>query len=659
MRLSLTTKVFLAFTFLLATFAFLAFYSVKELHAIGEDLRRINDDHIALARLAGQLETLQQNRFRDLRRAQAEADPRSRELILRIAAAYFPDVVRARLDEARALLRRRDPGRSEFRAAIATHVERIEAGHAEIDELTDAMSTLARAGASPALLESKLDAIEVALRAEVYQLNRAINDETDRAVRRADRDERLALWRVIALTIVAILVGVALTLLSARALAPIGSLVRYARAISRGDYEQPVRRGGAAELDALAEELVVMAKNRKEREIELDRQQAALEQAYHRVADLSRYHESVVQSLDTAIVVTDRELAVTSANRAAEGVLGPSLRGRRLGELALGEALRARTGPLEALLVTEAGAVRSRRVAQLAHGGQFFDVTITPFLGGRGEVLGLVVAADDVTEAVRTKEALLRSERLAAIGRISAHVTHEVRNPLSSIGLNAELLDQLLADAGLEAAAADEAQTLSRAIGREVDRLTAITEDYLRFARLPRPELEPGDPGLLVASIAAFVRADLAAHHVELVVERPEHAPSVDLDRDQLRQVILNLVRNGREAMPTGGTLTLAVEPEAGPDGDGCVIAVRDTGVGISPADRERIFDPFFSTKLTGTGLGLALVHQIVQEHGGQITVRSAAGSGTEFRIWLPVRRKDGVSSPAVPRAPALLEDDA
>jgi signal transduction histidine kinase len=237
-------------------------------------------------------------------------------------------------------------------------------------------------------------------------------------------------------------------------------------------------------------------------------------------------------------------------------------------------------------------------------------------------------------------------------------VTHEVRNPLSSIGLNAELLDQLLGDAGLDRAAADEAQTLSRAIGREVDRLTAITEDYLRFARLPRPELEPGDPGLLVASLATFVRADLAAHHVDLVVERPEHAPPGDLARDPLRQVVLNLVRNGREAMPTGGTLTLAVEPEAGPDGDGCVIAVRDTGVGISAADRERIFDPFFSTKLTGTGLGLALVHQIVHEHGGHIAVRSAPGAGTEFRIWLPARRKDGVSSAAPSGAPALLEDD-
>jgi signal transduction histidine kinase len=259
------------------------------------------------------------------------------------------------------------------------------------------------------------------------------------------------------------------------------------------------------------------------------------------------------------------------------------------------------------------------------------DVEITPFQNERGDVLGLVLAVEDVTEAVRTKEALIRSERLAAIGRMSAHVTHEVRNPLASIGLNAELLEALVAESGVPDSTATEAQSLSRAIGREVDRLTAITEDYLRFARLPRPELSPEDLRPLLASVAAFVRRDCESAGVRIALHLPDEAPLVEIDADQMRQAVLNLVRNAKESMPAGGVIDLGVEVE----GDSVALYVRDKGVGIAPENLDRIFDPFYSTKMTGTGLGLALCHQIVTEHGAEIRVRSEVGSGSDFRLLI------------------------
>lgn len=661
MKLSLTTKVFFAFTLLLATFALLAFYSVQEFHNIGEDLRTINEGHLSLARSVGQLETLQQNRFRDLRRSTTEPDPQSREVILRIANAYFPDVLRARLEEVRDLCRRQrkrsamttigDPARRQaFYAEILGHMDRIGAEHEVVDELSETLLGRARARLTTIDLEPEIDRLEVNLRGELYQLNRTINEETDRAVRRAELDERRAIWRVIGMTVVAILVGIGLTVLSARALRPIRQLVAFARAISRGDYEQSVAPRGDNELAELGEELELMAKNRKEREAELDRQQAELEVAYHRVAELKRYHESIVQSLKTGVLVTDRELNITSVNRSAVALFGrpeDEIRGRPLASFPLGEELSRRLGPLGGLV--EGG--KEVPLTALPLGERHFDLVITPFMNDRGAVLGIVVAFEDVTESVRTKEALLRSERLAAIGRMSAHVTHEVRNPLASIGLNAELLEVMVKEGGMTGGALEEAHALSRAIGREVDRLTAITEEYLRFARLPRPELGPEDTAELLGSIASFVRRDLELAHVEIRVQVPAELPRILVDRDQIRQAILNLVRNAKESMPEGGT----VELEAALEAEVVAIVVRDHGVGIKAENLDRIFDPFFSTKLTGTGLGLALCHQIVTEHGGQIRVRSQLGQGSEFRIEIPLTRENPHRAEAGSRSAPLL----
>ena len=653
MKISLTTKIFLAFGLALAAFAVLALVSVKEFRDMGEDLRSIHGGHLALARIVGQLETLQQNRFRDLRRGLSEPDPGSREVVLRIASAYFPEVVRSRVEAVRAVchgqLARRSRGgdadattKSDFYRGILAGIARVGAHHESVDDLTDALLARVRQAAPVADLKSRVDSEEAKLRAELFQLNRGIDDETDRAVRRAEREERHSLWRVIVMTAAALLLGIVLTLLSARALAPIQKLVAFARAISRGDYEQKLEMHGEDELSALAEELTAMARARKEREGELDRKQGELERAYHRVADLKRYHESVVQSLKTAVIVTDRALDVTGTNRAASTVFGlahEEVLGQPLAELPIGAELGQRLGPL-ARLLEEA---ETASAAALTLDDRQLDVSIAPLENEAGAVLGLVVAIEDVTEAVQTKEALIRSERLAAIGRMSAHVTHEIRNPLSSIGLNAEQLLESLSDPPRAACDddAEEAQTLCRAITREVDRLAAITDEYLRFARLPRPELHPADPAGLLVSIAEFVRRDCAAANVELSVDVPEQVPPVDIDADQMRQAILNLVRNAKESMPHGGRIELSVDVGERE----MALIVKDTGVGIDADDIERIFDPFYSTKLTGTGLGLALVQQIVTEHGGALQVTRREIGGTEFRICMPRHQDAGITA--------------
>jgi signal transduction histidine kinase len=240
-------------------------------------------------------------------------------------------------------------------------------------------------------------------------------------------------------------------------------------------------------------------------------------------------------------------------------------------------------------------------------------------------------------------EALLRSERLAAIGRIAAQITHEIRNPLSAIGLNAEELSERLQSQALELGAANPgvpvpeqtkaAVALCAAIGREVDRLAAVTEEYLRYARLPRPQPLKADLGEAVRDLLDFVRPELQAGGVLLESRLDPAVPPLSFDPAQIRQLLLNLVRNAREAMPGGGRLEVVTRTEGGL----ALIEINDSGPGIPSERLQRIFDPFFTTKERGTGLGLALAQEIAQEHGGQLTCASTVGVGTRFKLKLPL----------------------
>ncbi len=229
-------------------------------------------------------------------------------------------------------------------------------------------------------------------------------------------------------------------------------------------------------------------------------------------------------------------------------------------------------------------------------------------------------------------EALMRAEQLAAVGRISAQISHEVRNPLSSIGLNVELLQDALALAHFDdPREAREAHELLAAVTREVDRLTEVTEQYLRMARPQRPSLEPTEITEVLTSVLDFSREELERAGVQVVRDFAPDTPEVVADEGQLRQVFLNLLRNAREAMPDGGRLTVATRY----DEHEVEVSLQDTGRGMSEAVRARIFEPFFSTKEDGTGLGLAVCQQILKAHGGSLSCQSEAGQGTTFTVRL------------------------
>jgi signal transduction histidine kinase len=233
-----------------------------------------------------------------------------------------------------------------------------------------------------------------------------------------------------------------------------------------------------------------------------------------------------------------------------------------------------------------------------------------------------------VSGIARANRELLESERLATIGKMAAHVTHEVRNPLSSIALNLELLSD-------ELPASSEARALHQAIEREVRRLSELTEQYLSLTRPHKPNLQQENVGELVGEALSFLKPDLDKAGVDLSLEVEEDLPASWVDDAQLRQVLQNLVRNARQAMPDGGKLIVSVTAEV----NHVAIAVADEGVGMAPEVRERLFEPFLTTKEHGTGLGLAISRHIIEAHGGTIRCEANEPKGTRFVIELPSGR--------------------
>lgn len=240
-----------------------------------------------------------------------------------------------------------------------------------------------------------------------------------------------------------------------------------------------------------------------------------------------------------------------------------------------------------------------------------------------------------------SQDRVIRTERLAAIGHMAAQIAHEVRNPLNALGLNADLLGDEIGEGNVS-----DAEELLAAIKNEIRRLTEITEAYLSVGRLPPLKLEAQPISPIVQELVRFQAEELGHAAVQVLLELPAELPEVQVDADQLRQALLNILRNGAEALAAhgGGTLRFGARVQQ----EQLVLEIADDGPGMDGEHVARIFDPFFSTKSTGSGLGLPLTQQIVAEHGGRIECISSPGMGTTFSIRLPVELDPELDDPAV-----------
>ena len=240
-----------------------------------------------------------------------------------------------------------------------------------------------------------------------------------------------------------------------------------------------------------------------------------------------------------------------------------------------------------------------------------------------------------LTRLQAAQQELVVAERMATVGRLSLKVAHEVRNPIAAIGLNAEMLGDIVG--GRAEVEMVEAKSLVGAIRDQVGALDALTEEYLAFARFPRPQFEEDSVNEVVTAVTEFIRPLAARQGITVDLETDPAVPAMAIDRSLLRQAVLNLIKNGLEALSQGGALRITTRRL-----DTAVeIGVSDTGPGFSEEVGGRLFEQFFTTKPQGSGLGLSITRQIAEEHGGQVRWRSQPGAGATFFITLPIKRAE------------------
>jgi two-component system sensor histidine kinase PilS (NtrC family) len=361
------------------------------------------------------------------------------------------------------------------------------------------------------------------------------------------------------------------------------------------------------------------------------RSEVEMREATNALASLRALHERIVESIRSGVITTDLVRRVYTVNRAAEEMIGYSsedLRGKDVSiifgdigaqiEQSLKAAAEGHATPrFEAECLTPEG-FRVR----LGYG-------VSPLYAEGGETTGLVITFQDLTDIRSMEETSRRQERLSAVGRVAAGIAHEIRNPLAAMRGSIQVLKSDIQDPS-------QAELMDIVL-RESDRLNRIITDFLTYARPRKFSLVETDLREPLRETFALLRHSpeiLDGHALE--EDLPEEPLTAMADAEGVRQVFWNLSRNALKAMPDGGALRAEMR-QAG--ADRVRVTFTDTGRGMSPAQVERLFEPFSSSTTGGTGLGLSIVYQIIRDHGGTINVRSREGHGTTITIELPAKQ--------------------
>jgi two-component system nitrogen regulation sensor histidine kinase NtrY len=406
--------------------------------------------------------------------------------------------------------------------------------------------------------------------------------------------------------------------LAKQVLDPIQRLASATRELGAGNLDVHVEEPGDDEIG-----LLVAAFNRMADDLKASRED--LEQR-------RRLMEAILRGVAAGVLAFDRERAITSINPSALRLLGVpvgSWTGRKVDELLSQDALDT----LEQLLARLAdGPQRTlRRQVSIAVGEEqrTLNWTVSSLLDAEGERTGWVVVLDDVTQ-------LLHAQRVAAWRDVARRIAHEIKNPLTPIQLSSQRLRRKL-EARLDPDARTVLRETTEAISGQIEAMKSMLSEFSSFARLPATETAPSDLNQLVSDALALYKGRSS---IRFTADLADDLPRLDLDREQIKRVILNLVENSIASIEGSGPgpreirVSTRFEEAVGI----AQLEVADTGHGIRSEDRARLFQPGFSTKTDGTGIGLAIVSRIVSDHSGYVRVRGNEPRGARFIIELPVR---------------------
>ena len=410
---------------------------------------------------------------------------------------------------------------------------------------------------------------------------------------------------------------------------PVEQLAEATKEVAAGNLAYKVPAPADDEIGVLVTSFNRMTDDLSESKRRLEEAYLDLQDKHTELEERRRYIETVVEAVTTGVVSFDPLGRMTTINRAALRIFGldPATSVGRLVEevfsgpdvrsvaTLVGRTRRARGGPAELELHLRR---QGKTVSLLA--------SATALRGPEGEYAGAVVVFDDLTE-------LLRAQRTAAWREVAQRIAHEIKNPLTPIQLSAQRLRRRLSRTP-----GDDVQLVeecTNTIIREVDGLRRLVDEFSRFARMPTPVAKPTDVRPLIDSVVALFRE--SHPRLTVVARHPADLPLLEVDPDHLKRAVLNLVDNAVEAVGAAGDVSVETAYDA--DGERVRLTISDSGPGISAEDKERLFQPYFSTKVNGMGLGLPIVQEIVAEHGGTIRVEDNTPRGTRFIVEIPVSR--------------------
>jgi PAS domain S-box-containing protein len=355
------------------------------------------------------------------------------------------------------------------------------------------------------------------------------------------------------------------------------------------------------------------------------------------IHDLADEHDriaAVLDSLNDGLMVADNEHNLVLYNKASERLL--PVVGREASETRLWEAVGDEeiSRFLERTMVGQESVVDREFTFERGNTPRILAISVTPLVR-TGEITGTIVHIEDITDRRGREARLRRAESLASLTTLAAGVAHEIKNPLGSIGIHMQLIQKALVDIDDE-----RAETIGEYVGvvnEEVERLNRIVVDFLFAVRPMNTTLEDREINPIIKDLLDFVRYELEEADVRIVEDFADELPLLRLDEKYIKQAVLNIVKNAISAMPDGGTLSVATRRH----GDEVLLRISDTGEGMSEEVLNKIFEPYFTTRNFGSGIGLTLVYKIVKEHMGDISVVSQEGKGSSFAILFPIPQRE------------------
>ncbi|MBA4386663.1 MAG: PAS domain-containing sensor histidine kinase [Verrucomicrobia bacterium] len=355
----------------------------------------------------------------------------------------------------------------------------------------------------------------------------------------------------------------------------------------------------------------------------------SLQTQFLRLAHEKGLLETIFQSIQEGVVVIDGAGRLTYANRAAEQLMGFSF--ERVESRPVSNYIRGIDWDrILSLDDSEWSKLLTQEIELSYPEHRFVNFYVVPLAIDDRREKGAVVILRDVTSDRQQEASMIETERLNSVKLLAAGVAHEIGNPLNALTIHLQLLEREIGK--LRGKERDDLKDLVKIARDEVSRLDLITSQFLRAVRPAKPKLVLSRVDALMKETLNLLGREIQNRNIQVELKCASSLPRIRMDRNQMKQAFVNILRNAYQAMPDGGKIVVAISSTE----RHLAISFSDTGVGIKPEDFGRIFDPYFTTRPEGSGLGLMIVQRIIQEHGGQIEIVSKPKAGTSFTIILP-----------------------